>query len=91
MNISLAVRKRIEELAEQRKISLSKLGEIAGLNNTTAYRLGLGRDKAKLPELITIYKICLALDVTMAEFFNSEYFYDVQFCRSDHPEAKYQY
>ena len=59
----------IIELCEKRGISRYRLSQLSGISQSS-----LGRIIAKesLPSLITLEKICTALDVTLSQFFRKE-------------------
>jgi len=62
MNIA----KRIADLRMAAKLSQNALAKKAGLGQATIREIEIGE---KSPNIITLDKICLALDITLAEFF----------------------
>lgn len=67
-----AVKNRIFELCHQRKISVNKLATICALPPSSIKSILYGRSQN--PKLLTIKMICDGLDITLAEFFNTEEF-----------------
>ena len=72
MNISEAVKQRILELCRERNITVNKLSTICGLTQSTLNNL-MHRENSS-PTVATVKKICDGLEITMAEFFNSDIF-----------------
>lgn len=72
MNISEAVRLRILELCNERRITINKLSTICGITQSTLNNL-IHRENSSAT-VSTIKKICDGLEITMAQFFNSEIF-----------------
>lgn len=67
-----ATRNRILELCEINNISINKLANICGLPPSSVKNIIYG--KSKNPKLLTIKMICDGLDITLAEFFNTDDF-----------------
>ena len=72
MTISQATSKRIDEFLFSRGISLYQLAKDAGLPIATLQNLYRGTTKS--PTLAVIMKICVGLNVTVAEFLDRDYF-----------------
>ena len=72
MNTVTAVRNRILQLCSERNISINKLANISALPPSSVKNIIYG--KSKNPKLITIKMICDGLDITLAEFFNTDEF-----------------
>ena len=72
MTIGTAIAKRIDEYLFKRNISLYKLAKDAGIPIATLQNLYRGHTKS--PSISLVYKICIGLDITVAEFLNSELF-----------------
>ena len=72
MNITQAVKKRFEELCHQREINFCKLASISGVPYTTVKSILY--DQSKNPGISTIKKLCDGLDITITEFFDTDYF-----------------
>lgn len=67
-----AVSKRLNEYLFERKTTLYSLAQKAEL--PTATLQNLYRGKIKSPTLTVLYKICVALDISVGEFFDCAYF-----------------
>ena len=76
MCIGEAVKARILELCRERKITINKLSTICGLTQSTLNNI-MHREKSK-PTVATVKKICDGLEITMAQFFTSEIFDDLE-------------
>ncbi len=72
MNTVTAVKNRILELCGERNISINKLADICGLPPSSVKNILYG--KSKNPKLLTIKMICDGLDLTLAAFFDTEEF-----------------
>lgn len=72
MNISEAVRLRILELCRERLITVNKLSIICGITQSTLSNI-INRT-IKNPTVATVKKICDGLEISMAEFFTSPIF-----------------
>ena len=66
MRIGEAVRLRILELCEERKISLNKLADMSGVTQSTLNNIVSGRNKSTT--VSTVKKLCDGLDITVDEF-----------------------
>ena len=72
MNITECVKRRFEELCYQRDINFCKLATISGVPYTTVKSIFY--NQSKNPGISTIKKLCDGLDITITEFFDTEYF-----------------
>lgn len=72
MNISDATAKRILELCEERCITVNKLANISGVTQSTVN--DIVNHKAKNIGIVTIKKLCDGLEMTITDFFDTEYF-----------------
>ncbi len=72
MTVGIAIAKRIDEFLYKRGMTLYKLAKNSGLPISTLQNLYTGHTKS--PSVSVLYKICAGLDVSVAEFLNSEYF-----------------
>lgn len=72
MNISEATAKRILELCAARKITVNKLANISGVTQSTVN--DIVNHKAKNIGIITIKKLCDGFEITITDFFDTEYF-----------------
>lgn len=66
-----SVSNRISELCQQKNWSYYKLAQKAGFQQANLNSILKGKN---LPSLYTISKICGALDISLADFFNSNFF-----------------
>lgn len=72
MQILEAVKKRILELCEEREITVNHLCDLSGMPASTVKSILNG--KSRDPQISTIVKLCDGLDITIADFFNTETF-----------------
>ena len=72
MNISQAVARRILELCDEKNITVNKLCTMSGVTQSTVNDIVNG--KAKNIGVVTIKKLCDGLEITITEFFNTDYF-----------------
>lgn len=72
MILTEAIRKRIYDLCSQRNITINKLSTICGMTQSTLNNIFM-RKNAK-PTVSTIKKICDGLDITLKDFFDTDYF-----------------
>ena len=68
--------RRIEELCAQRNISFRQLAYISGMSPSTITNILNG--KSKNPGVVTIKKICDGLEIPFLEFFDTEYFRELE-------------
>lgn len=76
MTMTEAVQKRIEGLCWERHISINKLSEMCGINQSTLSNIIRGRNKSTT--ICTLHKICKGLGITVDEFFRDEVFGEVE-------------
>jgi transcriptional regulator with XRE-family HTH domain len=67
-----AIANRIEGLCDEHNITINALSYKAGVANSTIKSIFYG--KSKNPGVITIKKLCDALDISLIEFFDSAEF-----------------
>ena len=72
MNISQAVAGRIIELCRERGITVNKLCTLSGVTQSTVN--DIVNHRAKNIGIVTIKKLCDGFDITITEFFDTEYF-----------------
>ena len=72
MTLTDAIRHRIKELCSERNITINKLSIICGITQSTLNNI-FTRVENK-PTVSTIKKICDGLNITLSEFFDSDYF-----------------
>lgn len=76
MNTVSAVKNRIFELCDERSISVNKLANICGLPPSSIKNILYG--KSNNPKILTIKMICDGLDITLADFFDTEEFNNLE-------------
>ena len=76
MNISQAVAKRILELCQERKITVNKLSTISAVTQSTVN--DIVNYHAKNIGIVTIKKLCDGLGISIVEFFQTEYFENLE-------------
>lgn len=74
MNLDEALRKRIMELVDENKTTLTALCLNSNLTPSTVFDFMTG--KSKSPKIITIKKLCTGANITLEEFFAKKYFND---------------
>lgn len=72
MNTITAVKNRILQLCGERNITINKLANVCGLPPSSLKGILYGRSQN--PKLLTIKIICDGLDITLAEFFDTDDF-----------------
>ena len=72
MDTYTATKNRILQLCGQRNITINKLVAISALPPSSIKNILYGRSSD--PRLLTIKKICDGLEITLAEFFDTEEF-----------------
>ncbi len=76
MNIGEAVRLRILELCDSRKITVNKLSTICGITQSTLNNITSGRNSGTT--VSTVKKICDGLEISIVDFFNAEIFENLE-------------
>ena len=76
MNIGEAVKLRILELCDERKISVNKLCSISGITQSTVNNIISGRNNSAT--VSTIKKLCDGLEISIEDFFDSELFRNLE-------------
>lgn len=76
LNIGEAVKLRILELCEERKITINKLATISGVTQSTINNIVCGRNNSTT--ISTIKKLCDGLEITINEFFKSKVFDELE-------------
>lgn len=76
MNITQAVKLRFEELCYEINLNFCKLATISGVPYTTVKSIFY--NQSKNPGIATIKKLCDGLDITITEFFDTEYFRNLE-------------
>ena len=76
MDIIEAVRKRFDELCYQKGLNYCKLATLSGVPYTTVKSIFY--NQSKNPGIATIKKLCDGLDITITEFFDTEFFKELE-------------
>ena len=76
MTVKDAVAKRFEQLCDQRRICPNELATRAGVTPSTAYSM-LNPSRQRV-SITTIKKLCDGLNITLAEFFSSALFDELE-------------
>jgi len=76
MNITEAVKKRFEELCYQRGLNFCKLSSLSGVPYTTVKSILY--NQSKNPGIVTIKKLCDGLSITIDDFFDTDYFRELE-------------
>ena len=72
MEIREAVAARIKEICAEKNITMYRLGSLSGIPYSTLNSILNGRSKN--PGIITIKKLCDAMEVSLSSFFDSDLF-----------------
>lgn len=72
MNLKETIALRINQLCEEREMTVYSLAITSGIDKSTIDSI-LG-EKSKSPEVATIKKICDGLEITLGEFFDTPEF-----------------
>ena len=67
---------RIEGLCKERGITINGLSYLSGVSNSTI--MGIFYERSKNPGVVTIKKICDGLGITLAQFFDTEDFNNLE-------------
>ncbi len=76
ITIGSAVKSRIEELCKENHITINKLATISGITQSTLHNITSGRNNSAT--VSTIKKICDGLNITIQEFFDSDFFRNLE-------------
>lgn len=76
LNIGEASRKRILELCAENNITVNKLANISGVTQSTLNNIVSGRNNSAT--VSTVKKICDGLNITITDFFDTEYFKNLE-------------
>lgn len=72
MTVTEAVKRRFEELCYQKGINFCRLATISGVPYTTVKSIIYGHSQN--PGISTIKKLCDGLEITVTDFFATDYF-----------------
>lgn len=76
MKLNDAIVKRINELCEEKGINICDASLKGGMSPSAIYDLVKGRTKCS--KVITVKRFCEGAGVTLSEFFDREYFNDIE-------------
>ena len=76
MNLNDAIVKRIDEICKQRGSNICDIALNGGMSPSAIYDLVKGRTKCS--KVITVKRFCEGAGMTLSEFFNREYFTDLE-------------
>lgn len=76
MNVGEAVKERILELCAEQNITINKLATRSGVTQSTIQNIVSGRNNSTT--ISTIKKLCDGLDISIAAFFSSEIFENLE-------------
>ena len=76
LTLEQAIRKRINNLAKERKITINKVSTLSGLPHTTL--LSFMNEEKHDPRISTLLHVCEAFDISLNDFFNDKLFKDVK-------------
>ncbi len=68
MDVAAKIATRIIELCNQKDITVNKLADLSGLTQSTIDSIVNG--KSRNPQVITIYRICEGLNISLSDFFS---------------------
>ena len=76
MIITAAVKKRFEELCYKKDINFCKLASLSGVPYTTVKSIFY--NQSKNPGIATIKKLCDGLEISVTDFFDTDYFKNLE-------------
>lgn len=76
MNTVMCVQKRLLELCHERDLSFNKLAYISAVHPSTIKSIMNGASQN--PGIVTIKKLCDGLDISLTEFFDTDYFRELE-------------
>lgn len=76
MDLSKAMRLRIEKIMDDNNVNSNKLALSSGIDRSTINKFLKGKNKSITIETITL--ICQAQNITLKDFFDDELFNDVE-------------
>ncbi len=72
MTVGNAIKERIVQLCMERKIAINKLAKMSGVPQGTLNNIMQGYTKK--PNVVVIYKVATALNLTLSEFYDTPTF-----------------
>ena len=76
MKLNDAIVKRIDEICKERSSNVCDIALSGGMSPSAIYDLIKGRTKCS--KVITVKRFCEGAGITLAEFFDKEYFNDIE-------------
>ena len=76
MRMNDAIMKRINEVCEERGVNICDASLKGGMSPSAIYDLFKGRTKCS--KVITVKRFCEGAGITLAEFFDRDYFNEVE-------------
>ncbi len=76
MRMNDAIIKRINEVCEERGVNICDASLKGGMSPSAIYDLFKGRTKCS--KVITVKRFCEGAGITLAEFFNRDYFNEIE-------------
>lgn len=76
MNLNDAIVERINEICEEKQLNICDASLKGGMSPSAIYDLVKGRTKCS--KVITIKRFCEGAGITLKEFFDRDYFGDVE-------------
>ena len=76
MDTRIIVANRLQQICNQREMSLNALATLSAVPPSTLKNILYG--KSKNPGIVTIKKLCDGLDITLGEFFNTKEFDELE-------------
>ena len=70
MDIVAKIAIRIIDLCKEKSITINKLADLSGLTQSTIDSIVSG--KSRNPQIVTLYKICEGLNISLSEFFSED-------------------
>ena len=72
MDMSYALKKQVLELCKAKEISIGELARVCGISSSGLRKILNGKSRG--PKMMTIKKLCDALEITLGEFFSTPEF-----------------
>ena len=76
MGLNEAIIKRINEICEEKNSSVCDIALRGGMSPSAIYDLFKGRTKCS--KVITVKRFCEGAEMTLSEFFDKDYFNDIE-------------
>ena len=75
MDLTNAIKYRIIELCNEKKLNINQLSIKAGINPATIR--SILKDRCKTPNTSTIYFLCLGFGISLEDFFAADIFHNL--------------